>query len=200
MDRYLMITMIEVLLCLSVVVSCTRQDQRTGEGEAAMVNPAGQSEQRETAVFAAGCFWGVQAAFDQIEGVIATRVGYTGGTAPEPTYKQVCTGRTGHAEAVEVTYDPRIIGYDELLAAFWAAHDPTTPNRQGPDVGTQYRSAIFVHDEAQRRAAEASRDHHQNRLDRKIVTEIVPAGPFYPAEEYHQKYLFKRGLRSCHLP
>jgi peptide-methionine (S)-S-oxide reductase len=154
-----------------------------------------------TATFAAGCFWGVEAAFRQVPGVTATRVGYTGGTTTNPTYKQVCTDRTGHAEAVEVTYDPARVSYDDLLRVFWENHDPTQRNRQGPDVGTQYRSAIFYHDPEQEADARAS----QERLERSgahkrpIVTEIVPAGPFYPAEDYHQQYLEKRGLATCRI-
>jgi peptide-methionine (S)-S-oxide reductase len=154
-----------------------------------------------TAIFAAGCFWGVEAAFRQVPGVTATRVGYTGGTTTNPTYKQVCTDRTGHAEAVEVTYDPARVSYDDLLRVFWENHDPTQRNRQGPDVGTQYRSAIFYHDPEQEADARAS----QERLERSgahkrpIVTEIVPAGPFYPAEDYHQQYLEKRGLATCRI-
>jgi len=154
-----------------------------------------------TATFAAGCFWGVEAAFRQVPGVTATRVGYTGGTTTNPTYKQVCTDRTGHAEAVEVTYDPARVPYDDLLRVFWENHDPTQRNRQGPDVGTQYRSAIFYHDPEQEAAARAS----QERLERSgahkrpIVTEILPAGTFYPAEDYHQQYLEKRGLATCRI-
>lgn len=153
----------------------------------------------EKATFAAGCFWGVEAAFRQVPGVVATRVGYTGGTLANPTYQQVCTDRTGHAEAVEVTYDPARVSYDELLGIFWAEHDPTTRNRQGPDVGSQYRSAIFFHSPEQEAAARASRDAVQARLPegREVVTEIVPATEFYPAEEYHQRYLEKMGRASC---
>jgi peptide-methionine (S)-S-oxide reductase len=153
----------------------------------------------ETATFAAGCFWGVEAAFRERAGVVATRVGYTGGTLEAPTYRQVCSDRTGHAEAVEVTYDPARVTYDELLDLFWSAHDPTTANRQGPDVGSQYRSAIFTHGSAQHAAALASRERAAPRFRRPIVTEVVPAAPFYPAEEYHQRYLEKRGLASCHI-
>lgn len=156
----------------------------------------------EKATFAAGCFWGVEAAFRQLEGVRSTRVGYTGGRTENPTYEDVCTGRTGHAEAVEVLYDPARIRYEDLLAAFWENHDPTTPNRQGPDVGEQYRSAIFFHSPEQEAAARASRDKldASHRYRRPIVTQLVPAPAFYPAEEYHQQYLQKRGLASCHLP
>lgn len=153
----------------------------------------------QRATFAAGCFWGVEAGFRQIPGVLATAVGYTGGTTSQPTYEQVCTDRTGHAEAVEVVYDPAVVSYEKLLDVFWANHDPTTPNRQGPDVGSQYRSAIFYHSQEQQQAAEASKEKHQPRFRRPIVTQIVPAAPFHRAEEYHQQYLEKRGLSHCHL-
>jgi peptide-methionine (S)-S-oxide reductase len=149
----------------------------------------------EKAVFAAGCFWGVEDAFMTAPGVIATRVGYTGGHTEHPTYHEVCTGQTGHAEAVEVSFDPGIISYEQLLDLFWQAHDPTQLNRQGPDVGAQYRSAIFYHNESQRVAAENSRNRleHSGTLRRRVVTAIVPAGPFWEAEEYHQKYHQKHG-------
>ncbi|MFQ5467009.1 MAG: peptide-methionine (S)-S-oxide reductase MsrA [Kiloniellaceae bacterium] len=148
----------------------------------------------ETATFAAGCFWGVEAAFRQVEGVMETCVGYTGGTTADPTYEQVCSGRTGHAEAVRVTFDPAKAIYEDLLNVFWASHDPTQLNRQGPDTGTQYRTAIFTHGPAQEAAARAAKAHLQEVAGprRTIVTEIVPAGPFYPAEAYHQQYLEKR--------
>jgi methionine-S-sulfoxide reductase len=149
------------------------------------------------ATFGAGCFWGVEAAFRRIDGVLGTRVGYAGGTVPNPTYKQVCSHDTGHAEVVEVTYDDEVVAYEQLLAVFWAEHDPTQLNRQGPDIGSQYRSVIFVHDDAQRRAAEASRDRVQSRLTRPVVTRIEDAPPFWEAEDYHQQYLEKRGLASC---
>ena len=154
------------------------------------------------ATFAAGCFWGVEATFRALPGVTSTRVGYTGGLTQEPTYKQVCTGTTGHAEAVEVTYDPAQVSYDDLLKVFWENHDPTTLNRQGPDFGTQYRSAIFYHDEQQRDVAHRSRQEQEKsgRFSRPIVTEIVPATTFWEAEDYHQQYLEKRGLASCHIP
>ena len=155
----------------------------------------------EKAIFGAGCFWGVEAAFRQIPGVLSTRVGYLGGTMKNPTYRDVCTGRTGHAEVVEVTYDPARVSYDDMLTVFWENHDPTTLNRQGPDVGEQYRSAIFYRNEAQRAAAEASKDERDKsgRYRRPIVTEITPASDFYEAEEYHQQYLEKRGLSTCHI-
>jgi len=152
-----------------------------------------------TATFAAGCFWGVEAVFRRIEGVTATEVGYTGGQTAQPTYEQVCAGRTGHAEAVRVEFDPGRVSYEELLAAFWACHDPTQLNRQGPDVGTQYRSAVFFHDAAQEQAAQSSRDAlaASGAHGRPIVTEIVPAADFWRAEEYHQQYLAKRGQDAC---
>lgn len=155
----------------------------------------------EKATFAAGCFWGVEATFRALPGVTATRVGYTGGGTEKPTYKDVCTDRTGHAEAVEVTYDPAKISYDDLLKVFWENHDPTTLNRQGPDVGTQYRSAIFYHSPEQEKAARASKDRlaQSGRFRRPIVTEIVPAVEFWEAEDYHQQYLEKRGLTHCHI-
>jgi peptide-methionine (S)-S-oxide reductase len=150
-------------------------------------------------VFAAGCFWAVEAAFREIPGVTATSVGYAGGTTESPSYKQVCAGGTGHAEAVRVEYDPTKVSYDLLLDTFWRIHDPTTPNRQGWDVGTQYRSAIFFSDAQQQTAATASLQAEQAEHRDRIVTEIVPASAFYPAEEYHQRYLEKRGEASCHI-
>ncbi len=151
----------------------------------------------QKATFAAGCFWGVEAEFRKIDGVTATTVGYTGGNVSHPTYEQVCTGSTGHAEAVLVEYDPARVGYEELLDVFWNAHDPTQLNRQGPDIGAQYRSAIFFHDADQEIAATRSKAEAQSRSARPIVTELVPAGEFFPAEEYHQRYLERRGLASC---
>ena len=155
----------------------------------------------ETALFGAGCFWGVEASFRQVPGVLSTRAGYTGGSKPDPTYKEVCSDRTGHAETVEVVYDPARVTYDDLLRVFWENHDPTTLNRQGPDVGSQYRSVVFYTSPAQQAAATASRDALQSsgRFRRPIVTVIEPAQPFYPAEDYHQQYLEKRGLASCHI-
>ncbi len=149
----------------------------------------------EKATFAAGCFWEVEEAFYEEDNIAETRAGYTGGTLENPTYQQVCTGSTGHAEAVEVSYDPDMISYEELLKIFWQAHDPTQLNRQGPDTGTQYRSAIFYHNDEQRSLAEASRDaiDSSGRYQSPVVTEIVPAETFWPAEEYHQKYHQKNG-------
>jgi peptide-methionine (S)-S-oxide reductase len=150
-----------------------------------------------TATFAAGCFWGVEADFRKLEGVTGTRVGYTGGTVDNPTYQQVCSDRTGHAEAVEVTFDPDKISYEQLLDVFWMAHDPTQVNRQGPDFGSQYRTAIFVHDDDQKIAATRSKAEAQARFRKSIATEITPASDFWEAEDYHQRYLEKKGLASC---
>ncbi len=154
------------------------------------------------ATFAAGCFWGVEDAFRQVKGVTATAVGYTGGTMKDPSYEDVCTGTTGHAEAVEIEFDPRQVSYRELLAVLFQSHNPTTLNRQGPDTGTQYRSAIFFHDAEQESAArdvKAALDK-AGIFPRPIVTEITPASAFYRAEEYHQQYFEKKGIKSCHLP
>jgi peptide-methionine (S)-S-oxide reductase len=151
------------------------------------------------ATFGAGCFWGVEASFRQIPGVLGTAVGYEGGAMENPTYKDVCTDRTGHAEVVQVDYDPARVSYDQLLDVFWADHDPTTLNRQGPDIGTQYRSAVFFHDAEQEAAAKASKERWQPKFKRPIVTQIVPAETFYVGEEYHQQYLEKRGLSTCHI-
>jgi peptide-methionine (S)-S-oxide reductase len=155
----------------------------------------------EKATFAAGCFWGVEATFRQMPGVISTRVGYTGGHTENPTYKEVCTDRTGHAEAVEVEFDPSKINYSQLLKVFFENHDPTQVNRQGPDWGSQYRTAIFFHSPEQKVQAEQfKQDLEKARLYSKpIATQIVPAVTFYPAEDYHQQYLEKRGLASCHI-
>ncbi|TSC79938.1 MAG: peptide-methionine (S)-S-oxide reductase [Candidatus Peregrinibacteria bacterium Gr01-1014_25] len=152
----------------------------------------------ETATFAAGCFWGIEETFRTTPGVLSTQVGYTGGRTDAPSYEDVCGDATGHAEAVQVTFDPSIVSYGQLLDVFWENHDPTQRNRQGPDIGSQYRSAIFVHSPAQRQAAEASKAERQKRTPKTIATEIVDAVAFYPAEEYHQKYLMKRGMGSCH--
>lgn len=155
----------------------------------------------ELATFGAGCFWGVEVTFRNTPGVKDAIVGYLGGTLANPTYKDVCTGRTGHAEVVQVKYDPAEVSYDKLLDVFWENHDPTTLNRQGPDVGTQYRSAIFYHTSEQKRVAEESKAslEESKRFRRPIVTEITAASTFYPAEDYHQRYLEKRGLASCHI-
>ena len=153
----------------------------------------------KVATFGAGCFWGVEAAFRELAGVVSTAVGYAGGAMVNPTYKDVCTDQTGHAEVVQVEYDPGRTSYDELLRVFWESHDPTSLNRQGPDVGTQYRSVIFTHDGEQDEAARASKEALQRsgRYTSPIVTEIAPAPVFYRAEDYHQQYLEKRGLVHC---
>ena len=151
------------------------------------------------ATFGAGCFWGVEVAFRQVPGVSDAAVGYCGGTLENPTYQDVCTGTTGHAEVVEVEFEPDQVAFETLLDLFWQYHDPTTLNRQGPDVGTQYRAAIFFHSPEQQQVAEVSRAAAQERIPRPIATEITEASTFYRAEEYHQQYLEKRGLGSCHL-
>lgn len=160
-----------------------------------------ETHMTEKATFAAGCFWGVEATFRQIKGVVSTQVGYTGGQVNNPSYKQVCADTTGHAEAVEVTYDPTQVSYTDLLKVFWENHDPTQVNRQGPDHGTQYRTAIFYHSTEQQKMAEASKKalDESRRFSRPIATNIVPATEFWRAEEYHQQYLEKRGLSTCHI-
>lgn len=157
--------------------------------------------QLQTATFGAGCFWGVEELFRTVEGVKESAAGYMGGSKPHPTYEDVCSDATGHAEVVQVVYDPTIVAYEKLLDLFWSNHNPTTLNRQGPDTGRQYRSVIFYHDDAQKEAAERSKAAlaSSGRWSKPIVTEIVPAGAFWKAEEYHQKYLMKRGLHSCQL-
>lgn len=154
----------------------------------------------QLATFAAGCFWGVEETFRKTDGVISTRVGYVGGHTENPTYEEVCTDSTGHAEAVEIEFDPAKISYEQLLEVFWNNHNPTTLNRQGPDTGTQYRSAVFYHNDEQKELAEKSKQQlaDSGKWDNDIVTEIVPTATFNEAEEYHQQYLKKRGLGSCH--
>jgi peptide-methionine (S)-S-oxide reductase len=154
---------------------------------------------KQTAIFAAGCFWGVEADFRDIPGVLDAEAGYTGGSTETPTYREVCSGATGHAEAVRVTFDADAVAYETLLEAFWSLHDPTQHNRQGPDVGTQYRSAIFYTSDAQRAAAEAGKTRAQTRFNRPIATQILPERPFFRAEDYHQRYLEKQGLRHCRV-
>ena len=154
------------------------------------------------ATFGAGCFWGVEAAFRQIDGVTQTAVGYMGGQKPDPTYHEVCTDRTGHAEVVQVEYDPEKVSYEQIVDTFWNIHDPTQLNRQGPDFGSQYRTAIFYHDDEQQRVATTARDALQaakRYAGRPVVTQIEPAGDFWVGEDYHQQYLEKRGLASCHV-
>lgn len=159
------------------------------------------NEALRKATFGAGCFWGVEETFLRIPGVVDTKAGYIGGNLENPTYEDVCSGSTGHAEAVEVTYDPSQVSYKDLLKVFWENHDSTTKNRQGPDIGAQYRSAIFYHDSEQKKFAEESKAELQasGRFSKPVVTEITEATTFYPAEDYHQKYLRKRGLDSCHI-
>ena len=188
--------------------------EKEGYGEYEKLFSKDQSEKSESlkgskkensdyqlATFAAGCFWGVESIFKQAKGVVETTVGYTGGTTLNPTYHQVCTGITGHAEAVQVKFDPKVISYEELLSLFWRLHNPTTPNRQGPDVGTQYRSAIFYHNEWQRKAAERSKEEFDRSgvYINKATTQIIPASKFYEAEYYHQDYFEKRGEGACHV-
>ncbi|MBI3991060.1 MAG: bifunctional methionine sulfoxide reductase B/A protein [Candidatus Omnitrophica bacterium] len=155
----------------------------------------------QKATFAAGCFWGVEESFRTLKGVISTKTGYTGGTLKNPTYKDVCAGKTGHAEAVEIEFDPNTITYNELLDVFWKIHDPTSLDRQGPDIGAQYRSALFFHNKDQEAAAKSSKENLEKsgKFKNEIVTQIAPAGEFYKAEEYHQQYLRKKGLTSCEI-
>ena len=154
------------------------------------------STTHKLAVFGAGCFWGVESAFRAVEGVVDVAVGYAGGTVPKPNYRTVCGGKTGHAEVVQVEYDPVRISFEQLLEIFWQIHDPTTFNRQGPDVGTQYRSIVFYFDENERKAAEESKRRldESGKLGRPVVTQIVPAAEFYRAEEYHQRYYERMGI------
>jgi len=154
----------------------------------------------EKAIFAAGCFWGVEAAFRQVEGVQEVTSGYSGGHTERPSYREVCSDRSGHAEVVQVEFDPAKVSYDRLLDVFWQIHDPTQVNRQGPDVGTQYRSAIFYLTPEQETAAKESRERAQEGLERPIATEITQASTFWPAEEYHQRYFEKHGFVGCHIP
>jgi len=160
-----------------------------------------EAKPMKKATFGAGCFWGVETTFRRVPGVVDAAVGYAGGHTEDPTYKEVCTDRTGHAEVVEVDYDPDKVSYGQLLDVFWSSHDPTQVNRQGPDFGTQYRSVIFYHDEEQKAEAEASKERldASGRFHRPIATQIVPAARFYRAEEYHQRYLEKQGMESCHI-
>jgi len=155
----------------------------------------------EIATFGAGCFWGVEAAFRRVPGVIEAYSGYSGGHTKNPTYKDVCTDQTGHAEVVQVTFDPEKVSYEQLLEVFWKAHDPTQVNRQGPDFGTQYRTAIFFHSKEQEEKAQKAKDalNASGKLKRPVATEIKPVGTFWKAEEYHQKYLAKRGAATCHI-
>ncbi len=204
-STYVCVVLLLIPVCL---VGCDRhekafvmQESKKAENTSAGQSPSGEAA-CETAYFAAGCFWDVEAAFRRVPGVTSTAVGYMGGDTPNPTYQQVCTGRTGHAETARVVYDPAKVSYDRLLEIFWAAHDPTTVNRQGPDVGTQYRSAIFINDKKQYAWAVESRHklEESHKFDRPIATEIKRAKQFHMAEEYHQQYLEKQGKTSCGLP
>jgi peptide-methionine (S)-S-oxide reductase len=195
--------------CLYVINGCFEKKEAVKMNSSQVQNNtvqttelAGEPSQYKKATFTAGCFWGVETAFSEMPGVISTTVGYTGGTTENPSYKQVCSGTTGHAEAVEITYDPSRVSYEQLLEVFWNIHDPTTYNRQGPDVGAQYRSAIFYHTPEQLAEAKNSIEklERSGRFEGSIVTEIKPAAKFYPAEEYHQQYLKKQGKISCHRP
>jgi len=160
-----------------------------------------QEQKTETATFAEGCFWGVEDLFSKVSGVVKTEVGYTGGKKeyPNPSYELVCTGKTGHAEAINITFNPLQVSYEKLLDLFWQSHNPTTKDMQGPDIGSQYSSAIFYHNEEQKKAAEKSKKEYQKRFAKPIVTEISQAGPFYRAEEYHQQYVKKTGRGACHF-
>jgi len=194
-------TMSSVLaLGVMLLAGCSGQKEMSkmngSRGSGGDPPPKGQ----QVALFAAGCFWGVEAAFRQVEGVTATAVGYSGGKTESPTYRQVCSDRTGHAEVVRVTFDPTKVSYEKLLEVFWGSHDPTQVNRQGPDFGSQYRSAIFYLTPEQEAAARASKEEldKSGKFGRPIATEITQAGEFYLAEDYHQQYLEKRGLSTCH--
>jgi peptide-methionine (S)-S-oxide reductase len=188
------VTSILVAGTVSAATLAATNDTRGAAGKAV----AGDKKM-EKATFAAGCFWGVEAAFRKVTGVTKTTVGYTGGSVDDPTYKQVCSGDTGHAEAVEVIYDPQQVTFEDLLAVFWSCHNPTQLNRQGPDIGTQYRSVIFYHSPEQKTAAQVSKAalEKSGKYNQPIVTQIVDAKTFYRAEEYHQQYLEKRGLATC---
>lgn len=192
------------ILAIAVIGAVAADSQPTEAGE---VEPKSVSEEREEttnmakATFGAGCFWGVEAAFRQVDGVKATAVGYSGGHTENPTYREVCSDRTGHAEVVEVEYDPTLVTYETLLGVFWENHDPTQVNRQGPDIGSQYRSVIFFHSPEQEAIARKSKGEleESGRFRQPIATSIEPAQPFWKAEDYHQQYLEKRGLSTCKI-
>ncbi len=209
--RYPLITLAGascIALALTLAGGCSKQGDakpmsstQRPDAQSNVSQPVDPPANTEIATFGAGCFWGVEAAFRQIKGVTATAVGYSGGTMVNPTYRDVCTDRTGHVEVVRVEYNPDAVSYDDLLEVFWTNHDPTQVNRQGPDVGRQYRSVIFYHSDVQAEAARASKDklEQSGRFSRPIATQIEPGAEFYRAEEYHQQYLEKRGLASCHI-
>lgn len=192
-----------VVLLVWVAVHQSFSQQSENRSEAVSASGIGVDLQEKTgmmqATFGAGCFWGVEETFRRLDGVTKTEVGYAGGSTVDPEYRDVCSGQTGHAEVVQVDYDPTLVTYEQLLELFWNSHDPTTLNRQGPDVGTQYRSVVFFHTSEQQIAAQTSMANlaGKTKSGQPIVTQIVPATVFYPAEEYHQKYLYKRGQGSC---
>ena len=198
----LIINVLEILLIFGLIAASG--PEKAGGAASGGSKEAGDMKMKgevktERATFAAGCFWGVESTFRSIEGVLSTQVGYTGGSTDDPDYHDVCSGKTGHAEAVEVTYDPSVVSYDELLKVFYALHDPTQLDRQGPDLGNQYRSAVFFHSPEQETKARAYKQklEESGRYKRPVVTQIVPATAFYRAEEYHQQYLEKLGRKSC---
>jgi peptide-methionine (S)-S-oxide reductase len=202
----LKISFLTVALLAALIVSCSENPERPNMTDSQKQNQEQtgpgqntQSQKTAKATFAAGCFWGVEHAFRQIEGVVSTTVGYAGGHLENPTYEQVCSGRTGHAEVVLIEYNPDLVSYQELLDIFWTCHDPTAPDRQDAGVGYQYRSAVFYHAPQQKTAAENSKEklRQSGKYDQKIMTEITPAPAFFPAEEYHQQYLAKKGKTSC---
>lgn len=192
MDRVIALVSVAVLTCLTAMLNAE---------ETPTTQPATQPSNREAATFAAGCFWGVESTFQRVPGVVSTKVGYTGGHRVNPTYKEVCTDRTGHAEAIEIQFDPSKVSYQQLLEVFFENHDPTTRNRQGPDVGSQYRSAVFFHNPEQEKLARAEIEKRNKSGDyvHRLVTQVVPSATFYAAEEYHQRYFEKQGVTwSCH--
>jgi len=188
-----------ILILAAALVGACDKPTRAADKSPAQI---GGDATMEKAMFGAGCFWGVEATFREVEGVVGTAVGYSGGTLENPTYEDVCGDKTGHAEVVLVTFDPSVISYDQLLDVFWKCHDPTQVMRQGPDVGSQYRSAIFTFTPEQKAAAEASKNRldESGRVSKPVATEITPASTFWRAEEYHQRYVEKHGGAACHLP
>ena len=195
-NPYLKISFLTAAVLAALMVSCSKKPERQNMTD---VQKNTQTQKTEKATFAAGCFWGVEHAFRQIEGVVSTTVGYTGGHLENPTYEQVCSGETAHAEAVLVEYNPDLVSYQALLDVFWACHDPAAPDRQNAGPGYQYRSTIFYHSPQQKTATENSIEKlsQSGKYDQKIMTDIIPAPVFYPAEEYHQQYLAKKGKTSC---
>jgi peptide-methionine (S)-S-oxide reductase len=200
MIRFLPLVLLGLLAAVVLLAAGRERAAQAGSGPVLPQTTRG-GKPMAMATFAAGCFWGVEETFRNVKGVTDTVVGYTGGDFPNPTYEAVCSGKTGHVEAVQVTYDPSAVTYEQLLDVFWKCHDPTTPNRQGPDVGTNYRSAIFYHTPEQQAAALASKAalEKSGAFSRPIVTSIEPAKTFWRAEEYHQRYLEKHGLAACRV-